>query len=61
MCAFDLETPERRDQLKNALYKNKLLVLSCGATTIRFRPPLTISPQEIDEAIQILDETLKTF
>ena len=61
MCAFDLPTPEKRDQLKNALYKNNLLLLSCGATTIRFRPPLTISSEEIDEALDILDKTLKTF
>ena len=61
MCAFDLPTPEKRDQLKNALYKNNLLILSCGATTIRFRPPLTISSEEIDEALDVLDKTLKTF
>ncbi|HEC95055.1 MAG TPA: L-lysine 6-transaminase, partial [Thermoplasmatales archaeon] len=61
MCAFDLPTPEKRDQLKNALYKNNLLILSCGATTIRFRPPLTISSEEIDKAVEILDNTLKAF
>jgi len=61
MCAFDLPTPEKRDELKNKLYANDLLVLSCGANTIRFRPPLVISSKEIDEALEILDKTVKTF
>jgi L-lysine 6-transaminase len=61
MCAFDLRTPEKRDELKNKLCANGLIVLGCGATTIRFRPPLIISEAEIDKALEILDETLKTF
>ncbi|MEA3457672.1 MAG: L-lysine 6-transaminase [Candidatus Thermoplasmatota archaeon] len=61
MCAFDLRTPEKRDELKNKLCANGLVVLGCGATTIRFRPPLIISEAETDKALEILDETLKTF
>jgi len=61
MCAFDLTTPEKRDELKNKLLANGLVVLGCGATTIRFRPPLIISETEIDKALDILDETVKTF
>ncbi len=61
MCAFDLRTPEKRDELKNKLCANGLIALGCGATTIRFRPPLIISEEEIDNALEILDETLKTF
>ena len=59
MCAFDLPTPKERDGLQSKLYANNLLVLTCGATTIRFRPPLTISSEEIDEALGILDKTVK--
>jgi L-lysine 6-transaminase len=61
MCAFDLPTPKERDGLQSKLYANDLLVLTCGATTIRFRPPLTISSEEIDEAVGILDKTVKVF
>jgi L-lysine 6-transaminase len=61
MCAFDLPTPKERDELQSKLYTNNLLVLTCGATTIRFRPPLTISSEEIDEALGILDKTMKVF
>lgn len=61
MCAFDLPTPQQRNELKNKLYANRLLVLTCGATTIRFRPPLTITAEEIDDALAIVDKTLKVF
>jgi len=61
MCAFDLPTPEERDDLKKRLYAHNLLVLTCGSNTIRFRPPLIISSEEIDEALEIVDETVKVF
>ena len=61
MCAFDLPTPKERDDLKNKLYAHNLLVLTCGSNTIRFRPPLTISSEEVDEALEIVDETVKVF
>lgn len=59
MCAFDLPTPEKRDEIKEKLYANDLIVLGCGATTIRFRPPLIISSEEVDEALAILDKAAK--
>jgi L-lysine 6-transaminase len=61
MCAFDLYTPKKRDQLIKKLYDNGLIILGCGAKTIRFRPPLIFSPSEVDEAISIIDKTLKDF
>ncbi|MDH7517720.1 MAG: L-lysine 6-transaminase [Candidatus Thermoplasmatota archaeon] len=61
MCAFDLPTPKERDEMKDKLYTNNLLVLSCGSVTIRFRPPLTISSEEVDEALEIVDKTVKSF
>jgi L-lysine 6-transaminase len=61
MCAFDLPTPEKRDALQKKLYQNGLLVLTCGSVTIRFRPPLNITSEEIDEALAILEKTVKEF
>ncbi len=59
MCAFDLSTPEKRDEMKEKLYANDLIVLGCGAITIRFRPPLIITPEEIDETLAIVDKVAK--
>jgi L-lysine 6-transaminase len=61
MCAFDLLTPEKRDALKDKLYANHLLVLTCGSVTIRFRPPLNITSEEIDETLEIIEKTVKAF
>ena len=61
MCAFDLPSSEKRNDLKNKLYANNLIVIGCGEKTIRFRPPLIISSREIDKALEILNVTLKTF
>ena len=61
MCAFDLPTPEKRDELKNKLFSNGMIILGCGASTIRFRPPLIISSEEVDKALEIIEKTLRTI
>lgn len=61
MCAFDLVNSEKRDEFKKILYKNGLIVLGCGEKTIRFRPPLNIIEEEIDEMLDIVEVTMKNF
>ena len=61
MCAFDLPSPEIRDKVKKMLYDNGILILPCGPSGIRFRPPLTISSEEINEGISIIDSTLNAL
>ncbi|UCH71409.1 MAG: L-lysine 6-transaminase [Thermoplasmatales archaeon] len=61
MCAFDLPNPGKRDEFKNRLYSKDLIITGCGSNTIRFRPPLIISSEEIDEALEIMDEALKSL
>ena len=58
MCAFDCISSEKRDQLICDLYKNGLIVIGCGEKTIRFRPPLIISEEEIKNALSIIGSTL---
>ena len=59
LCALDLPTPEQREALRKALYAEGLLILQCGTHGLRFRPPLDITPAEIDEGIAILQRTLE--
>jgi L-lysine 6-transaminase len=61
MCAFNLPNPKKRDELKNKLYQNGLIVMGCGANTIRFRPPLIITSEEIDRVIEIIHKSLISF
>jgi len=60
MCAFDCFSPERRDSLRKKLYANGLVVLGCGKETIRFRHPLIVTEEEIDETLEIIEKTLKS-
>lgn len=41
--------------------ENGLLLVGAGSNVIRFVPPLIVTKEEIDEAIGILDKTLKTI
>jgi L-lysine 6-transaminase len=61
MCAFDLKTSEKRDEFRKKIYNHGLVILGCGEKTIRFRPPLIISEEEIDKVLDILKITLKNF
>jgi L-lysine 6-transaminase len=61
MVAFDLPTPEFRDKLKEKLYELGLIILGCGARSIRFRPPLNIEREPIDEGMEILEKALRTL
>ena len=59
-------TPARKlcDALITRAFHNGLLLLSCGASTVRFMPPLNVSVPEIDEAVALLrtslDEVLRS-
>ncbi|GAA5521549.1 L-lysine 6-transaminase [Aliifodinibius salicampi] len=57
-CAIDLPNTEIRDQIIKECFNNKLMILSCGARTIRFRPPLTVEKQHIDEGIDIIEKSI---
>ena len=35
-----------------------MLVVGCGERTVRFRPPLTITKDGVDEGIDIVDRSL---
>ncbi len=48
---------ERNDTIQGAFQKG-LLVLGCGQNSIRLIPPLTVSRNEVDTALNILDEVL---
>ncbi len=50
------------DRLLNRAYQNGLILLSCGVSTLRFMPPLSVTEAEVDESLvyfrQSLDEAL---
>ncbi len=58
----DVETkapaPELRDDLIRACYRRGMLLLGCGRSSVRLSPPLLVTHDEVDEALQILGEAL---
>ena len=59
MIAFDLETTELRDRAQERMLANGLLLLGCGVRSIRFRPPLNLTPAEADTALDLVRKSLK--
>lgn len=55
MCAFDVPTTEMRNQILSSAFAKGAIVLPCGESSIRFRPPMIITDAEIREVCGILD------
>ena len=53
-AAFDLQDSKQRDSLASLIISEGALILGSGKKSIRFRPHLTISKEEIDLADQII-------
>ena len=60
MTAFTLPTPEYRDRVKQQTYEEGAIILGCGERSIRFRTPLTITKDEVDEGIACIRQALET-
>lgn len=58
MCAIDFNSPQERDIFKNKCYDNGIVILGCGEQTIRFRPALNLTKEEVDEGLQIMKKVL---
>jgi 4-aminobutyrate aminotransferase / (S)-3-amino-2-methylpropionate transaminase / 5-aminovalerate transaminase len=62
MLAFEFEeqSPERAKAVTTEAFERGLVLLSCGlnGNVIRLLPPLTITPEELDEGLAILEESL---
>ncbi|MDH3268095.1 MAG: L-lysine 6-transaminase [Ignavibacteria bacterium] len=59
LCSFDLPNTELRKEFRNLAEKEKLLILGCGVKSIRFRPMLNISEDELEEGLQIIEKVLR--
>jgi L-lysine 6-transaminase len=60
MCAFDLRDGSLRDAVIANAYAEGVIVLGCGPTSIRFRPPLVISKEEIAQGLEKFRSSVKT-
>jgi 4-aminobutyrate aminotransferase len=49
---------DERNAIVDACFQRGLLLLGCGASSVRFCPPLVIDKQDVETAVDILDEAL---
>lgn len=61
MCAFDLHSKTERDKFIKEAHKAGLLILGSGDRSVRFRPSLTFSKAEVDEACDIIFKVLNSW
>jgi 4-aminobutyrate aminotransferase len=50
--------PELRDKIEYACFQRGLILLGCGANSIRWSPPLILTKQNVDVAIEIFDDAV---
>jgi 4-aminobutyrate aminotransferase len=50
--------PELRDQVEVECFKRGLILLGAGYNTIRWSPPLTLTRENVDVALEIFDESI---
>jgi L-lysine 6-transaminase len=58
-AAFDVVTPDVRTKIRNLCMQKGLIILPSGERSIRFRPPLTVSREELDLGISIIRSAIK--
>ncbi|MEH3138941.1 MAG: L-lysine 6-transaminase [Mycobacterium kyogaense] len=61
MCAFSLPSAEQRDTLVARLWDAGVIMLGCGPDSVRFRPALTVSREEIDAAVDAVRAVLRSM
>jgi len=59
MAAFDLPSAELRGKALEAAREQGVLALASGTQSIRFRPALSITDEEIHKGIEILDRAIR--
>jgi 4-aminobutyrate aminotransferase len=49
---------ELRDRVESACFDRGLIILGCGANSIRWSPPLVLTKENVDVALEIFDEAI---
>ncbi len=59
LCSFDLPSHDLRNDFRKIAEQEKLLILGCGIQSIRFRPMLNITDDELEEGLQVIEKVIK--
>jgi L-lysine 6-transaminase len=58
MCALDLPDSALRDRVIKGLRDERVIVLGCGGRSVRLRPALSITEDELGIGLAALDRVL---
>jgi L-lysine 6-transaminase len=58
MCAFDLPSQAARDDVIRRLQEERVLALGCGERSIRFRPALSVTMEDLNFGLAAFDRVL---
>ena len=59
MCAFDLPSSAFRDTVLERCFEECVIILGSGRTAVRFRTPLIITKDEIDQGIRTMARVIE--
>jgi L-lysine 6-transaminase len=59
MCAFTVAEAQMRDLLKQKCYDEGVIIIGCGDRSIRFRPALNITKEEINMGLNVMRDQIK--
>ena len=58
MCSLDFPDANLRNEFRSKCLNENLIILGCGEKSIRFRPALNITKDDLDEGLQIIKKVL---
>ena len=61
MCAFDLPTSEIRKDFQEKLYEENVIILICGDCSLRFRPHLNVSQEDLQFALDKIEKIVQKY
>ena len=58
MLGVEFDSAEHAEEVQWACFERGLLVLECGASSVRLSPPLTVSEPEMDSALRLFSDAV---
>jgi L-lysine 6-transaminase len=57
-CAIDTPSGDYRTKLLKRCFDDGLVILGCGTNSVRFRTPLNVATDELDEGLRIMESAI---
>jgi 4-aminobutyrate aminotransferase len=58
MLGVEFENADLRDRIETACFERGLIILGAGSSAIRWSPPLILTKENVDVALEIFDEAI---